>query len=225
MACGMSGLPSRQEPTPPDVVSQAYLEAAAELTSNERQLVEHVLAGKSIAKAHELAYPAQAGNLRNKANAYHVAAKPRVQKAIQLGRQLGLAGAIQDRDAWLARCIQREEQSAAASQFTAAARFFEVQGRAMGWLGSGDTGDGQGVLAPDELIISIRARFGAEAAQKAALSMGVLDYSRDDGKLLEGECTDITPSAAPVTAESRAPALRKAKTTGGDAVWSPGDID
>jgi hypothetical protein len=164
----------------------------SKITPLQAVFVRHMLAGKSGTEAYILTHPG-CGRQTAHSNSYKWKSDPRIQLAIEHGRRIGLAEAVQTKQEWQSRLIQREQQSVDVGQMVAAAKLLELQGKSENWIDAKNNTPDHAQLEPGEFLLQIRARFGSEAASLASKGLGLQDFSVNDAApvIVEGQAVEV----------------------------------
>lgn len=183
------------EPIEPVEGNPIEMMADCKLSPSEGKFCLAILAGNSQVDGLNAGWPKSKNWKRNvqHVKACVIAARPHVQQFMRLARLAGAQQSARTYATYLQDLAAARQAATDAGQHNAAIRSFEVEGRVRGWINNGrgaaalDEGE---KLAPGEMVIQVKARFGIEAARRTAIDLGQFDVAQE----LETEMRDITPA-------------------------------
>lgn len=162
-----------------------------ELSQRELLFCQAVLEGYVYTDAYRQAHPKAAGwkPTTVRVEASRMAARPQVQAYLAVQRRIGMQNGVRSLEGYVAKVVAHTQQAVEAEQFTAVARLVETEGKALGFLGTASYENLAPSLGPDELVITMRARYGAEAGRRLASKLGLLEEAAPVD--IEGEAVEV----------------------------------
>lgn len=184
----------RRDPNtnPPAPAPESLVDSLPELSPQDLAFAQAVLEGMPYTDALRRAKPhtQKWKAVSVQVEACRLAAKPYIQAYLSAARRLGMQQGFSTLPAFIAEASRIRHLAVEAEQFTAAARLIETEGKALGHLSNQpNVGLGES-LGPDELVVTMRARFGAEAGRRLAAQLGILDAAAP--VTIDGEAQEKT---------------------------------